>query len=444
MNVFLLLFLVIVLIVFVTIRFKVHPVFSLIGAALLSGALLNFSIGELSGMITVGFGETLSEIGLVIAFGTVIGVFLEKTGGVQLVTTRILQALPEKWSPAAINLVGFVISIPVFCDSGFIILSPLNKALSRKTGIPLMVFAVCLATGLYATHVFVPPTPGPLAAASVLGADIGLVMLLGFAVAVPVAFSGIVWGTFIGRKSRPITLDDSDPQPVLLNETDGRSSLLTVLLPLVVPILLIGFASIVRYQGASVDGSLFSRVILFLGAPVIALFVGAVLSMVAAFRFPLKDRTSWVGQALKDAGAIVIITGAGGAFGHVLRSADLGAGIGEGISLLGSGLLVAFVISAILKSAQGSSTVAIITTAAIISPLLGEFGLIESIDKALTVLAIGAGALTVSHVNDSYFWVVSQFSGMNVKQALKSHTLATLIQGVTGIGVILVLRWLLG
>ncbi|WP_224490806.1 GntP family permease [Robertkochia flava] len=444
MNVFLILFLVILLIIFMTVRFKLHPVFSLTGAALLSGLLLGFLPGALVEIITTGFGKTLSEIGLVIAFGTVIGVFLEKNGGMQLITSRLLRTLPEKWSPMAMNLVGFIISIPVFCDSGFIILSALNKALSRKTGIPLVVFAVCLSTGLYATHVFVPPTPGPLAAASVLGADIGLVMLLGFVVAIPVSFSGVVWGSILQKRHANAAAEQGKDFSEAHFEMNAKGSLTRVLLPLITPIVLIGAASVAGYPGNPLEDSALTAVLAFLGSPVIALFIGAILAMLSGMELSLKTRAQWISEALKDAGSIVLITGAGGAFGNVLRSADLGQIMEQELNLTGGGLLVAFVISAVLKSAQGSSTVAIITTAAIISPLMMQFGLEGSTDTALTVLAIGAGALTVSHVNDSYFWVVSQFSDLSVKQALGSHTLATLFQGITGILVILAMKMLLG
>ena len=443
MNVFFILFLVIMLIIFLTVRYKLHPVFSLTGAAVLTGLLLGFQPEQLMEVITGGFGKTLSEIGLVIAFGTVIGVFLEKSGGMQVVTSGMLRLLPEKWSPLAMNMVGFIISIPVFCDSGFIILSPLNKALSRKTGIPLVVFTVSLATGLYATHVFVPPTPGPLAAAAVLGADIGLVMLLGFVVAIPVALTGAVWGALLAKSKAYLPAEENGGLLGKTQQSPGNASLFRVLLPLLTPILLIAMASIAGYPGNPLGDNLFTAIVKFTGAPVMALFIGAVLAILTGKGVTVKEHAQWISDALKDAGAIVLITGAGGAFGNVLRNADLGSIVAGEINFMGGGLLIAFLISAVLKSAQGSSTVAIITTAAIVAPLLGQFQLVSATDQALTVLAVGAGALTVSHVNDSYFWVVSQFSGMSVKQALTSHTIATLIQGVTGLLVILLLRELI-
>ena len=190
METLLILLLALVLIIVATVKFKVHPVFSLIVTSIIVGFLFGFDSNLIVKSISDGFGKTLSSIGLIIAFGTTIGIFLENNGGTKIIAEKILNSVPVKRSPLAMNIIGFIISIPVFCDSGFVILSSLNKALNKKTGIPLVVFAVALSTGLYAAHVFIPPTPGPLAAAAVLDADLGLVMILGFIVAIPVSLTG--------------------------------------------------------------------------------------------------------------------------------------------------------------------------------------------------------------------------------------------------------------
>ena len=431
---------VILLMIIATIRFKVHPVFSLTVAALISGIFFGFGPSKTIEYVSAGFGNTLSSIGLIIAFGTIIGVFLEKNGGTQIIANRILKLVPDKRSPLAMNIVGFIISIPVFCDSGFIILSSLNKALSKKTGIPLMVFAVCLATGLYATHVFVPPTPGPLAAAAILEADLGLVMIIGLCIAIPVSLIGVVWGNFIGKREPQVIEESTTTEETSLNSSDSKSSLTLVLLPIILPILLIGLKSIANYPSLPLGEGWFLNIIDFLGNPVIALLVGVICVFIWAFKVKGTNKQEWTVNALKEAGVIILITGAGGAFGNVLREADLGSIFSSDLNIIGGGLLLAFFISSALKSAQGSSTVAIIATAAIVAPLLGNFGLETDLEKALSVLAIGAGALTVSHVNDSYFWVVSQFSDLSVKEALKSHTVATLLQGLTGIILVIIIN----
>jgi GntP family gluconate:H+ symporter len=444
MNIFLVLAIVVVFIVLATIKFKIHPFFSLVTAAAMAGALLGIPGEKISGHIAEGFGQTLSSIGLVIAFGTVIGVFLEKTGATQVMANAILKGIGLKRSPLAMNLTGFVISIPVFCDSGFIVLSSLNRALSKKTGISLVFFSISLATGLYASHVFIPPTPGPLAAAAVLGADIGSVMLLGLVVAVPVSLTGYLWASHIAKKTV------GEPQQLDMGTTwafqgdNYRIGLLSALLPILVPILLIALKSLVEYPGSFPGNGPIVKTLSIMGNPIIALLIGVVLAFAGSHRYTVDKRYKWVVLALKEGGTIILITGAGGAFGNVLRSVDISNFIAMDTDFKMGGLLMAFAMAAILKTAQGSSTVAIITTAAIMAPLLETMGLHGPISKVCAVLAIGAGAMTVSHVNDSYFWVVSQFSGMDVKTALKGQTAATLLQGLMGLVLVLGLHLLFG
>ena len=427
---------VVLFIIVATVKFKMHPIFSLTIAAVASGFLLGLAPQHIMTTMAEGFGNTLSGIGLVIAFGTVIGIYLEKTGSTQVLANSILKVIGLKRSPLAINLAGFVISIPVYCDSGYIILSSLNKAISKKTGIPALVFAIALATGLYSAHVFVPPTPGPLAAAAILEADLGMVLIFGLLVAIPVSISGYFWARFIGKSLQE---DDSTKTIEQKEEVLATVKPYQAFLPLLVPIVLIAMKSIVDYPTHPLgDGWLF-QMFNFLGSPVIALLIGVFFAFALGRKVPQEDKKGWVPEAFMQAGAIVLITGAGGAFGAILRTMDIASIINLDSSTGVGGLLIAFLIAAVLKTAQGSSTVAIITTSAIIAPLLETFGLISITDKALAVLAVGAGAMTVSHINDSYFWVVSQFSHMKVKTALKGHTLGTLVQGTIGLLVILFL-----
>ncbi len=445
MNTVIIIFVSLLVLIFVTIKYKVHPVFSLIMTSILVGFLLGFDTKKIVQHIAEGFGKTLSSIGLIIAFGTTIGVFLEKNGGTKVIAEKILNSISAKRSPIAMNIIGFIISIPVFCDSGFIILSSLNKTLSKKTGIKLVIFAVALSTGLYAAHVFVPPTPGPLAAAAVIDADIGLVMLLGLAVAIPVALIGYFWAAFIGRKlpTNEVMTHDTISIPNKDNGTENRTpSFWVTLLPLLLPIVFIALKSIAEYPTFPFGKGLFFNTLLFIGEPIIALLLGVLLIFFNSKKIQSSTKSKWIEKALKDSGSIILVTGAGGAFGNVLRASDIASAIPSDGSFFLNGLLIAFLLAALLKTAQGSSTVAIITTAAIIAPLLGSFGLETEFEKALSVLAVGAGAMTVSHINDSYFWVVSQFSSMDVNMALKSHTMATLLQGIVGILMIITLHLL--
>jgi GntP family gluconate:H+ symporter len=422
------------LLIIATTRHNVHPFLTLILSAIIMGF-----IGGLDGNMVIikvseGFGNTLKSIGIIIAFGTIIGAYLEKSGGAQTMASSILKIVGDKNSSLAMNITGFIVSIPVFCDSGFVILSALNKALSKKTGISIAILAVSLSTGLYATHVFVPPTPGPLAAAGTIGADIGLVLLLGLMVAVPSSLAGWIWARHSGKNISMTKVNDE-----AANEVVGLPKTYKSFAPIVFPILLIALKSVADYPTSPLGDGLFYHVIIFVGNPVVALLIGVFLSFSLKSKKTDTSHFHWVTSGLKNAGVIILITGAGGAFGNVLRATDIGDTLGSVLSGWQVGLLLPFLLAAVLKSAQGSSTVAIITSAALIVPLLEPLGMTGEIAKALIVLAIGSGAMTVSHVNDSYFWVVSQFSNMNTANALRSHTLATFFQGITGIVVIFIL-----
>lgn len=403
------------------------------------GFLARMEVAILVGSLADGFGSTLRSIGIVIAAGAIIGEYLDRSGGARVLANRILDVVGEKNSPISMGITGYIVSIPVFCDSGFIVLSSLNKAISKRANIPLAVLAIALASGLYATHVFVPPTPGPLAAAATLGADVGWVLILGLFVSIPVMAVSLVWAMkYCKRFDIQFEIKDSS----VSNELDPPSFWLAVI-PILTPIILIAMKSVAELPSNPFgDGSVFTTLV-FMGDPIIALLTGTLLAFLMVGRGENKIQNIWLEEALKKAGLIILITGAGGAFGAVLRETDLGdfaAGFAE---IGGLGILIPFLIAAFLKTAQGSSTVAIITAAAITAPLLAPLGLDSVIGKALTVLAVGAGALTVSHVNDSYFWVVAKFSEMDTPMALKTHTIATFIMGITGLITLQMLVWIL-
>lgn len=425
---------VMVFVVLATSKFQMHPFLVLLLAAIFMGLLSGLDSDSIIKAIAEGFGGTLKSIGIVIACGTIIGTFLEKSGGAKKMAESVLKMVGEKKSPLAMSITGYIVSIPVFCDSGFVLLSALNKALSKKTGTSLAVLSIALGTGLLTTHVFVPPTPGPLAAAATIGADIGLVLLLGLIVSIPTALAGLLWATTYCKRFNIVPQENVtiSKERVLPNNSK-------VFLPLLLPIVLISLKSIADYPtfpfGQGLEKSFFD----FIGNPIIALLLGVFLSFLLPMEKDKSLYSKWVGEGLKNAGTIILITGAGGAFGGVLKATNIGSFLGDTLSTWHLGILLPFIIAAALKTAQGSSTVALITTSALVAPLLGPMGLSAPLAKALVVLAIGAGAMTVSHANDSYFWVVSQFSDMDTPTALRTHTLATLLQGVVGITVIAIL-----
>mgnify|MGYP001158299480 CR=1 FL=1 len=416
-------------------KFKVHPFITLL--------LISIIIGKLGGLdnliivesIKTGFGNTLKSIGIIIAFGTIIGTYLNKNGGAFYISNLILNAIGKEKSSLAMNVTGFFVSIPVFCDSGFIILSPICQSLSKKIGSSISVLAVSLATGLYATHVFVPPTPGPLASASIFEADIGLVLIFGLLIGIPVSLSGWIWSITFCKRFNIV----ADFEKIDFNKNVNNF----VILPILIPIFLIGLKSIIQNIITGQNESFITSYILFLGEPIISLMIGVFLSMLSTFDRPLNIQFEWFNNSLKTAGPILLIIGAGGSLGNILRDIGIEKIIGNNLENLNIGIFLPFIIAALIKSAQGSSTVSIITTSSIIAPFLETLGLNGEIGKVLGVLSVGAGAMTVSHVNDSYFWMVSQFSKMNTSIALKTLTLGTFIQGLVGIFIIFIISLIL-
>ena len=439
MIIFIWLVLVVAIIVWMTVRLKLHPFLALLFGTLVMGFLARLEVGVLIGSVGDGFGSTLRSIGIVIAAGAIIGEYMDRSGGAKVLANKILDKVGEKNSPLSMSMTGYIVSIPVFCDSGFIVLSALNKAIAKRTKISLAVLAVALASGLYATHVFVPPTPGPLAAAATLGADIGWVLILGLIVSIPVMIAALIWATrFCSRFQIEYEIAKEAHR-----QNITPPSFTTAVAPILTPIFLIALKSIAEYPTFPFgEGMIFSTAV-FMGDPVVALLTGVLLAFLMVQGGKKKIQNQWLEEALKKAGIIILITGAGGAFGSVLRETDLGDFASQFAAVEGLGVVIPFLIAAFLKTAQGSSTVAIITAAAICAPLLEPLGLDSTTGAALAVLAIGAGSLTVSHVNDSYFWVVAKFSEMDTSTALKTHTIATLIMGITGLITIQVLAWLL-
>lgn len=427
-----LLLLSIVFIVYSTVRWKLHPFLALIFAAFLYGLLAKMNLGDIVKSITEGFGGTVSSIGIVIVAGTIIGIFLEKSGGAFTMAESVLKVTGRKNVPLAMSLIGYIVSIPVFCDSGFVILTPLNKALTKRANLSLATTGIALSLGLYATHTMVPPTPGPVAAAGNLGADLGLTILMGMIVAVPAIIVGWLFATKYASKIQ------IDPEPELTEKEieqkmkEAPKSTMAFL-PIVLPIILILLKSVSDFPTNPFGTGGFKNFIGFIGHPVTALMIGVLISFLLPKKLT-KDMISmggWVGQAVTQAGVIILITAAGGAFGKVLQNSGVANLIGESLSKANLGMWLPFIISAAIKTAQGSSTVALITTSALLAPLMEPLGLVSPIAKALTVVAIGAGSMVVSHANDSYFWVVSQLSKMDVKTGYKLQTFGTLLEGLT-------------
>ena len=431
----------IVFIVAMTAKVRMHPFLVLIVTAYGLGLLAGLSPGDTIKAITGGFGGTIGYIGIVIAAGTIIGFILEKSGGALVMATTVVRWVGEARSALAMSITGAVVSIPVFCDSGFVILSSLARSLAAKARESMARYAVALGLGLYTTHVFMPPTPGPIAAAGTLNADIGLVMLFGLLVTIPVIAVTYLFASFMGRRVYidPHSIDaDASPEEAPPEPHELPSPMLSFA-PIVVPIILIALKSVADLPAKPFGEGAPAAFLSFIGNPNTALIIGVFLAFLTVRKRGPKVYGDWVGQGLTNAGTIILITGSGGALGAVLQATAIGEYLGEVLAQWNIGIFVPFIIAAGLKTAQGSSTVSIITTASLMVPLLAPLGLDTGLGPVLVTLAIGSGAMTVSHANDSYFWVVSRFSGMEVSQAYQLHTLGTAAAGLTGILVVFLL-----
>jgi len=444
----LLLFLSIAFIILSTSVLKWHPFLSLLIAAfgfgILSGTM---TLQEVVSAVNSGFGNTIGYIGIVILAGSIIGKFLEMSGGAFKLANSTLKIVGKKNIPLAMSMVGYIVSIPVFCDSAFIVLSPLAKALAKQIKSSLAVTAIALSLGLYVTHSLIPPTPGPVAAAGILEADLGMVILLGL----PVSLVGMIAGWFFSIKVASkfhISAPKPTEESAVTVELDSSPSLIKSLLPIFAPILLIILRSINELPFHPFGEGKMAIFISFIGQPTVALLLGVFL----AFLLPRKltkemlSTTGWLGQGIVAAATIIIVTGCGGAFGKVLQESGIAEVIKNNLSGAKSlGIFLPIIIAAALKIAQGSGTVSIITSASLMAPLVVSLELDSSLARALVVVAIGSGAMIASHANDSYFWVVTQMSNMSVNYGYKLQTIGTLFVGVICSLIVWLLSiWVLG
>ncbi|MGN7409261.1 GntP family permease [Sporosarcina sp. SAFN-010] len=428
----------VVLIIFLTAVLKVHPFLSLLAGAFFIGITSGMPLLTVVDTVNEGFGGLMKGIGIVIVSGTIIGVILEKSGAAYRMAEVVLRVIGEKRPQLAMSLIGYIVSIPVFCDSGFVILTSLKKALAKRAGVTIASMSVALATGLFATHTLVPPTPGPIAAAGNIGAEgyLGVIIIIGLIVAIPATVVGYLWAVKVGSKitvpedEESITFDYDE----IVKSFGEMPSAFKAFLPIVLPIILIGAGSVAKL---TMGESGFSSLLQFIGSPTVALLFGVLAAFLLLPKWNEETLTGWIGDGLKEAAPILLITGAGGAFGKVISTSGVAELIGEmNFTALAGGalfLLVPFLISAALKTAQGSSTAALVIASTLVAPLLPAMGIEGAIPLALVVMAVGAGAMTVSHVNDSFFWVVTEFSGMKVTDAYKAQTMATLLMGLTTI-----------
>lgn len=443
---------VIAFIVFSTAKLKWHPFLVLVLAAFLTAFFYGMPLPKIADTVGTGFGSILGSIGLVIVFGTIIGLVMERTGAAVVMAESVIKVLGERFPTLTMSVIGAIVSIPVFCDSGYVILNSLKETLAKRLKVSSIAMSVALATGLYATHNFVPPTPGPIAAAGNLGLadNLGLVIVMGLVVSVPACLAGWLWANrFVheqpqgegaaGQAAEGAAPSASGAGAEAADAADRARygqmpSPLMAFMPIVLPIALICIGSVAAFPSRPLGSGLLFTVAAFLGKPLCALLIGFLFSLLLIRGEDRTERISaLITQGLVLAAPILLITGAGGAFGAVIKETPVGSYLGHTLSSLGLGVFMPFVVAAALKTAQGSSTVSLVTTSTLVAPLMASIGLDSEMGRLLCVMAIGAGAMTVSHANDSYFWVVTQFSRMSVAQALRAQTAATAVQGIVAI-----------
>lgn len=416
--------------VFLVLRTRVHAFLALVVAAALTGIVGGMPGPAVVRSITVGFGDTLGTIGIVIGFGVMLGRLLEVTGAARRMALSFLRLAGEGREDAAMAATGYVVSIPIFCDSGFVILSPIARALSRASGKSAVTIGVALAFGLVATHHAVPPTPGPLGAAGLFKADVGLMILWGLVLAAPLVVINVVYARWVGRRiyqvpdpegdgwvrvrdeaeaRRVLGLDGAPGRATGPADLDGTSlpSTFRAFAPIALPLVLI-FANTalaaLKLEGPGVD------VLLFLGSPTIAVAIGLALAVYTiGGRMSRREVIDVMEEGMRSAGIILLVTGAGGALGQVLRDSGTGdhvAGLIARTPL--PPVLLPFLVATFVRLVQGSGTVAMITSASITAPILATSG----VNPVIGAQAAALGAMVFSYFNDSYFWVVNRLLGI--------------------------------
>ncbi len=437
-------------------KFKIHPFLAIMGISVILGLAAGIPLVDvkdangtvavkgLANVIGEGFSSTFTSIGIVIILGALVGSILESTGAAFKLADMVIRLVGKKKPELAMLLMGWVVSIPVFCDSGFVILNPIRKALVKRTMTSSVAMTVALSAGLYISHVFIPPTPGPIAAANTLGIGDNLLLVMGMGALCSVfpLIAGYIFAKYIGKKVK--AADDVDSGEVvksyeeLVAEYGKLPNGFLALSPIIVPIILMALGSVSSMAGwtgipASVCG--------FLGTPIMALAVGVIFGvMILMSADRIEKFYEITDSTLKTVGPILFVTAAGGVLGKVISVTGLVDYItGNAAVLEKIGIFFPFILAAILKTAQGSSTVAITTTAGILAPVMGVLGFTTPASATLAVMAIGAGAMTVSHANDSYFWVVTNFGEMKPEQGYKTQTLGTLVLGISAMVEIFIL-----
>jgi GntP family gluconate:H+ symporter len=424
--------------IFLVLHTRVHPLVAMILAACIAGITGGLSVTATLDAITRGFGSTLGTIGIVIGLGVMMGRILEVSGAAEQIAHSFIRWLGRRKEEWALALTGYLVSIPIFADSAFVILFPISRALAKKASLSVLSLGVALAGGLIATHTLVPPTPGPLGVAGLFGVDVGAMMLLGMLMAVPCTLSFVLYAKWLTNKY-PAFIKDAPAEEVLktvhhkhINDRAGRTlpGLTVSLLPIVLPILLILikavftiFPSLVTTQGTLIFWIV--TIFNFIGSPIIALCISTLLAVYTLVPHLDRNQTaSRLEEGLQSAGIILMVTGAGGALGFVVRESGAGTQLAEQISQLPfSPVMIPFFVASALRLIQGSATVAMITSASITAPILQQ---VPGVNMLFAAQAAAIGAFLFSYFNDSLFWVVNRMIGVtDTRQQIMAWSVPT-------------------
>jgi len=428
---------------FLILRLKIQAFLALLITCIVVGVVAGMDPAVILDSVKSGMGGTLGFVATVVGLGALFGAILERSGGAQKLAESLLDKFGIEKSPWAVMITGFLVAIPVFFDVAFIILAPIVYALQKKTGKSLLLYAIPLLAGLAITHTFIPPTPGPIAVAEILGADLGYVIIFGFLAGLPAA---IIAGPILAKRlSKKMQIETPEDMVSDLEVPENAPSATTILLIIAIPIVLI-VCNTVLNSPLFEDTALPSWVVYgadLLGHPFVALIIANIVAwyVLGIRKGFTKDQLLDIStKSLYPAGVIILLTGAGGAFKQILIDTGAGKMIAE--SLSGDffpPVVFGFLVAAIVRILQGSATVAMITAAGITAPLLGISDTSPA-QLAVLVIAIASGATVFSHVNDSGFWLVKQYLGLTEKQTFQSWTVMTSIIAFVGL-IVSVILW---
>ncbi|MFK0684419.1 gluconate:H+ symporter [Ochrobactrum sp. BD67] len=437
----------VLLLLLLIIRFRVHAFVALVIVSLLTALATGIPAGNILTTITSAFGSTLGGVALLVGLGAMLGRLLEISGGAQALADDLIRRFGEDRAPMALGIASLIFGFPIFFDAGLVVMLPVVFTVGRRLKGSLLLYGIPVAAAFSVMHVFVPPHPGPVAASELLGADVGLLILVGIVVVIPVWFiAGHLFGAWIGKRINLPVPDNFEAASVkeAVNPPSPSLVILLLLLPLVLIFINTGL-DFARAQGwVSADANWYQLARMFGSTPVALLVAVLVASYVLG---PRRGRDAASVERILDSAlgpvcSIILITGAGGMFGGVLRASGIGDALSNAFADTGLPVIVAgFLIATILRVAQGSATVALITAAGLVQPAVQAAGY-HGLETAAIVIALAAGSVMLSHVNDSGFWLVGRFFNMDVKTTLKTWTVLETLIGLLGFGMACLLFWL--